>query len=283
MRLHVFSDIHADIQNNDWSPPSDVDCDVVVVAGDVCAPMSLALPWLRNALPERTIIYVPGNHDFYSDHRSPDTKTTWEWQREHASRIAADHGIILLDDGVVEIDGVRFIGSTLWTDFMLRPPYIMFGDAVRSAGRMNDYRLIKTGRGRSHDLFRPRDSIGAHKVARKFIETALGAPTEATETVVVTHHSPSGRSLTTPDSMRELDWCYASNLEFLMTGEQAPAMWIHGHIHANRDYLVGGTRILANPRGYPATFAVNAPRENPDFDEHMVVEVGLQPLPMLGV
>jgi hypothetical protein len=63
-------------------------------------------------------------------------------------RIAADHGIILLDDAVAEIDGVRFIGSTLWSDFMLRPPYIMFGDAVRSAGRMNDYRLIKTGRGR---------------------------------------------------------------------------------------------------------------------------------------
>lgn len=59
-----------------------------------------------------------------------------------------------------------------------------------------------------------------------------------------------------------------------MHGPHAPSVWIHGHIHANRDYVIGGTRVIANPRGYPLTFGLNAPRENPDFNPRLVVEVG---------
>jgi Icc-related predicted phosphoesterase len=236
-----------------------------------------ALPWLRKAYgPDLPIIYVMGNHDFYSDHRHPDTKTTWEWQREHAPRVAADHGITLLDDATVEIGGVRFIGATLWTDFSARPALLDFDAAVRDAQKgMNDYRLIKVGAGRSRDTPRPRDTINAHKVSRAYIERALADPTECAETVVITHHAPSYRSLRGGGlRFSDLDWCYASNLEQMMHGPNAPALWIHGHVHRNQDYPIGNTRVLANPRGYPIIPRLNSPRENPDFDPRLVVEVG---------
>ncbi|MEH2512250.1 putative phosphodiesterase [Nitrobacteraceae bacterium AZCC 1564] len=284
MKIWMQSDLHHDIAHNAYVPPSDVECDVIVVAGDAMAPATLALPWLRKAYGgDKPMIYIPGNHDFYSDHRHPDTKTTWEWQREHAPRLAAEHDIIFLDDATVEIDGVRFIGSTLWTDFSARPAYITFDDAVREATRgMNDYKLIKIGAGRSKDMLRPRDTIAAHKVSRAFIERTLAEPTECAETVVITHHTPSYRSLL-GSGMRfaDLDWCYASNLESMMCGDSAPALWIHGHIHKNQDYTIGNTRIVANPRGYPMGFRPNAPRENEDFNPRLVVEVGPDLTPKL--
>ncbi|HEX7883576.1 MAG TPA: hypothetical protein VF499_12660 [Afipia sp.] len=171
---------------------------------------------------------------------------------------------------------MRLVGSTLWSDFSARPAYMSFDAAVRDAARgMNDYRLIKVEPGRSRDVLRPRDTINAHKRSRAFIERLLGEPTDCSETVVISHHAPSYRSLMSRGlAFSDLDYCYASNLEALMHGPHAPSVWIHGHIHASRDYRIGDTRVIANPRGYPATFRPNAPRENPDFDPRLVVEVG---------
>lgn len=51
-----------------------------------------------------------------------------------------------------------------------------------------------------------------------------------------------------------------------MFSESGARLWIHGHIHAQSDYLIGETRVIANPRGYP--------REDVgDFQPDLVVEV----------
>jgi hypothetical protein len=55
-----------------------------------------------------------------------------------------------------------------------------------------------------------------------------------------------------------------------MVGDKAPQLRLHGHIHAGRDYQIGNTRIVANPRGYPGP---RGTRENPDFDPALVVEL----------
>jgi hypothetical protein len=124
-------------------------------------------------------------------------------------------------------------------------------EAVRAAARgMNDYRAIKVGAGRSRDKLAPGQTV-------------------------VTHMAPSRRSLLEwdpehPERTRDLDWCYASNCEALMTGDAAPSLWLHGHIHTNRNYVVGHTRVVANPRGYPG---LRGTRENPKFDPSLVVEL----------
>lgn len=285
MRINLVSDLHVDIRDNGNFMPPDVDADVTVVAGDAMAPGTMALRKIRDLYPDRSrpLIYVAGNHDFYSHHdpRRPELKTTFEQQRFSMPAIADELGITLLDDAVVEIDGVRFVGSTLWADFSARPACMPFADAVRAAASargMNDYRAIKTGAGRSKDVLRPRDTINAHKQSRKFIESVLATPFGG-DTVVVTHHAPSYRSLRNGGlSFDNMDWCYASNLEYLMVGDTAPSAWLHGHIHVNRDYNVGGTKVVANPRGYPERAGM---RENPDFDPGLVVEV--EPRPNYGV
>jgi hypothetical protein len=286
---HVVSDEHFNIDFNKRDVPP-VECDVVICAGDAGPPLRESLKWMRKSYPTQRIIYVPGNHDYYSsevkDH--PELKTTYERERAEAPAVARALGIDLLDTGTVVIDRMRFIGSTLWTDFMSRPSYVSFPDAVRGAMRMNDYRAIKTGKGRGGDRLLPRDTINAHKVDVKYITEQLAIPF-AGETVVITHHAPSERSLMNGRVGADLDWCYASDLEYLMMDADTPeamarglspdhvppSMWIHGHVHACQDYEIGsGCRVLANPRGYPKYAMQNAPRENPAFDDQLVVEIG---------
>ena len=279
MRIRVFSDFHDDLAGNSMDRLPTVDADVTVVAGDVMAPGNLAIARLRALLPDASnLIYVPGNHDFYShaDRHHPELRTTYEAQRnELMPRAAEENDVILLDDATVEIEGVRFIGGTLWSSFAARPAYVSFDEAVREASKvMNDYRLIKRLPGRSRDRLRPRDTIDAHKATRRFLQETLAKPFDG-ETVVVTHHAPSFRSLLgwephRPHQFKDLDWCYGSDLELLMQGDCAPALWLHGHVHANRDYQVGATRVVANPRGYPLRPGV---RENPDFDPELLLEL----------
>jgi hypothetical protein len=292
-RIHPASDGHYDMKGNNGET-ADVDCDAVVYAGDGMAPATLAIPEIRRRFGDKQIIYVMGNHDFYSDHRSPDTKTTWEWQRDNAPKIAALHDVHLLDggysNGVVEIDGVRYCGGTAWTDFQSYPRgRYMYADMMRMSRQMNDYRLIKTGRGRSKDVFEPKDSIADHKRFISWLTKELAKPFDG-ETVLVTHHALSEKSLMAGVALRDLDWCYASNAEFLFHRYDAetnpnvlpdhvpPVLAIHGHVHSNHDYTVGETRVLCNPRGYPDghpyTWRVGGPRENPAFDDQLVIEVG---------
>ena len=35
-----------------------------------------------------------------------------------------------------------------------------------------------------------------------------------------------------------------------MIGRGKPALWLHGHVHNSNDYMVGGTRVVSNPKGH---------------------------------
>jgi Icc-related predicted phosphoesterase len=86
------------------------------------------------------------------------------------------------------------------------------------------------------------------------------------KTVVVTHHSPSSRSVAQRFAQDLLTPAFASNLEEMM-GSHRVALWIHGHMHDPFDYEIFGTRVVCNPRGY-APFALT-----PSFRADFVVEV----------
>jgi len=66
---------------------------------------------------------------------------------------------------------------------------------------------------------------------------------------VVSHHSPSPRSV--PDRFRDdpLSPAFSSDLESLILRHQ-PDLWIHGHTHDSFDYTIGRTRVICNPKGY---------------------------------
>lgn len=139
------------------------------------------------------------------------------WGRD----LAARRGVRLLGDSAAVIGGVRFLGSTLWTD--LRLDTLSAIDGVRSASRwMNDYRRIWRKASGPHKYVRPADLLALHRASRSWLDDALGQP-RAGPTVVVTHHAPHRFSL--PDGL-DLAHCYASDLSRLIRDRQ-PSLWYY--------------------------------------------------------
>ena len=85
-------------------------------------------------------------------------------------------------------------------------------------------------------------------------------------TVVLAHHPPSRRSIGGRYADDALSPAYASNLDELVENSGA-ALWVHGHTHISRDYRIGATRVVCNPRGYYGY------ELNPEFDPNLVIEV----------
>ncbi|APX86084.1 hypothetical protein BV511_16125 [Methylorubrum extorquens] len=271
--IWILSDLHIDACP--WTPPPGPRVDLAIVAGDVADGLCRrSIPWLaEHVVPRaREVVYVPGNHDLWRT-RLPD-------ELDRGRNAAEAAGITLLDSGqACVVDGVEVIGATLWTD------YAIGGEgqralAMRVAGDrqvgMRDHRLVQTrDRLGTPAPFRPPAALALHVEHRARIERRLAEPW-AGPRIVVTHHAPHPRSLLHGEVREPIDAAYASDLTALMEGERAPDIWIHGHVHASRDYRVGRTRVLANPRGHDTSFrrrdgpwAVEL--ENPRFDPALVL------------
>jgi hypothetical protein len=126
---------------------------------------------------------------------------------------------------------------------------------------MNDFAIIQNHGQR----FTPEEAMQLYAASRDWLTNRLAEPF-AGETVVVTHHCPSSRSVPPRFARDLLSPAFASNLEGLMGGDRV-TLWIHGHTHDPFDYEVDGTRVICNPRGY-------APHDlTPGFRPDLVGEI----------
>ena len=272
----ILSDIHHDAAP--WVPPPGPRVDVAIVAGDVADGLCRrSIPWLaEHVVPRaRQTIYVPGNHDFYGC-RHPD-----ELAQARNDAIAAD--VTLLESGQVRhVDGLRVVGATLWTDYLIGEPRWPRAWALRDCGDrergMRDHRRIQTrDRLGSPAPFRTLAALELHNEHRARIERVLAEPHDG-PTIVVTHHAPHPLSLPWEGPVEPTCAAYASDLTEILEGPGAPALWIHGHVHVSRDYRLGGTRVISNPRGHDTSFRRRDgswadERENPSFNPSLIMEL----------
>ena len=247
MKLHILNDLH--IEFEDFVPP-DADADVVILAGDNGVGRE-GIRWAEVRFPDRPVIYVPGNHEFYHH----DIVLIDELKKQ-----APDYIHVLNNDQII-IDGVRFLGSILWTDFGLFGEADKFFAMQQARQQMTDFSIIQNHGQR----FTPEDAIRLHTASRDWLAAMLAEPFDG-KTVVVTHHAPSSQSVHPRYARDLLTPAFASNLENLMDGDRA-ALWIHGHMHESFDYEVYGTRVVCNPRGYAPEVL------NPDFRPDWVIEI----------
>ena len=234
MNLHILSDLHAEFA--DFVPP-ETDAEAVILAGDIGVGVE-GVRWAAHHSPIRPVIYVPGNHEFYGH----DIDLTAELQA------AAPENITVLSDDVFVLDGVRFLGSTLWTDFKLHGESEAWFACERARRCMNDFVRIRQGGRR----FRPEDSVVLHEASRTWLVRQLEQPFDG-PTVVITHHLPALKSIAPRYANDPLNPAFASGLEGVIESFH-PALWIHGHTHDPCDYELFQTRVVCNPRGYPGEF-----------------------------
>jgi hypothetical protein len=213
------------------------------------------------------VLWVPGNHEYF------DAVLQEERQRMHA---AAQPPLVLLDGAVHVVDGVRFVGCTLWTDFALRIDTPLGPASDRERGiaaalrSMADYRVVRwaDAGGRPRTLH-PHDTIALHRTQRDWLAGVLREPF-AGPTVVLTHHGPHRLSLAPRFADHWVSTAFINELPAAFF--DVPVLWVHGHTHTSFDYRIGGCRVLCNPRGYARSGAGAA--ENPRFDARCVVTLG---------
>ena len=200
---------------------------------DFLSRVSFQFPW--------TII-IAGNHEYYHG----------KWPgaldilRAECSRFP---NIFFLENETKVIDDVTFIGCTLWTDMKKGDPLVMY----HATTCMNDYRIIRHEH-HGYTRLRPAHTAIAHRHSIEYIKTVV-AEKHDQKFVVVGHHAPSPLSvheIYQHDTLMNHNF-FSDLSEFIMDRPQIK-LWIHGHTHHPFDYVLGGTRIVCNPRGYPAEF-----------------------------
>lgn len=252
MKLHILSDLH--LGQGAFVLPA-TDADVIILAGDIARPPE-AVAWASKL--GKPVLYVLGNHEFYGG-SIEDTAARFK-------ALSAGSDVRLLDDESAVIGNVRFLGSTLWTDFMLlgegQQREVAIADAVRY---MRDYSRIKIGEPQA--VLQPKDTAERFQRHAAWLAGELARPHDG-PTVVITHHAPSTGSIHPRFEGSMLNPCFVSRAEHLLGADRA-RLWIHGHTHDSFDYTVNGTRVVCNPRGYP----LEGVNENAAFDPGFVVVI----------
>jgi len=228
MKIQIYSDLH-----NEFSmfAPIAGDAELVILAGDIDH-SARGVKWANETF-SCEVIYVCGNHEFYKGH----IDKTLTKMRD----LAAPHVHILENEALVW-RGVRFLGSTCWTDFTSS------GDVVAASNLawqwMNDFRQI-----RADDSFRrlrPDDVAARNKLAKAWLETELSKPYVG-KTVVITHHAPTP-TVAGDKVDGHLSAAYSNHWPSLL---EKTDLWFFGHTHRGVDTFIGDCRVVSNPRGYP--------------------------------
>ena len=185
------------------------------------------------------VILIAGNHEFYHGDIEFDVESI-------RNSMSYFENVYFLDDDVVILDDIVFIGSTLWSSLNSGDPQAVW----KARFIMNDYKIIFNG-----DLIlTPYDTMRFNTISKIFISNQLKKVKEYGDKkiVVVTHHAPSVQSIKGSQRIDKSDYAYYDewfyHLEKLPLN---PDLWIHGHTHNPVDYqLSDKTRVVSNPRGY---------------------------------
>ena len=181
------------------------------------------------------VVYVAGNHEVYH-------KEAVDWLKDECNRYPNIH---FLQDSSVEINGITFLGGTLWTDLNRHDPETMRIEDEMINEFKHAYR-IQT----NYTAFLAADMIEAHAHTVDYIKQTVDAdPTK--QYVVVVHHLPSYKSIHERyQNNYHSNGSYCSNLDQMIIDRPQITLLCHGHTHQPFDYILGQTRIVCQPRGY---------------------------------
>lgn len=257
MRLLVLSDLHHELwrKHAPAIDPAGSRPDIVILAGDIDNGTA-AVAWAAATFPATPVLYVHGNHE-------ADGQILEEATAAIAEACRRTEQVRLLDCSEYRHGNFRFLGTTLWTDFLL------FGEAARqeamreSEALLSDYKRIRMPDGQ---LLRATDTAQLHAEQAAWLRQALAEPF-AGQTVVITHMAPSMRSVPEKFSTSLASAAFASPLDDLVA--QAD-LWVHGHTHDSFDYTIGKCRVVCNPCGY---MTHGGGTENALFDPLRIIEL----------
>jgi len=250
MKLQLLSDLHLESHLNFRAEPLP-GADMLILAGDIGSyqqgsrltdlDFGLGRFSPRNGWPV-PVIYVPGNHEY--------DNVDFDETHQRLRALCDELEIVWLERETRVIEGVRFVGTTLWADFdALVEPTDSLAEALKKRGkamRAADFYLEKAATMRNGELFLAAQLREQALACQEWLTQALAEPFDGT-TVVVTHFAPSLESGDPRYGLTPGTAGFCNALDALLPHAQ---LWLHGHLHCPSDYMKNGCRVVANPLGY---------------------------------
>lgn len=263
MKIQLLSDLHLESHPHFQARPAP-GADVLVLAGDIgsyqsgsqlltldepdfgLARFSPLPPSQGGAGWPVPVVFVPGNHEY----DGLDFDATHDRLQQVCQRL----GLIWLERRSLVMQGVRLLGTTLWTDFesLLQMPGLRADSQAQrdklmdKAFRAANFYLQKTGgTWRGQPLLAEQVRLLALQ-CQAWLRQALAQPFEG-PTVVITHFAPTLASTDPRYGLTPGTAGFCNALDALLPQAQ---LWLHGHLHCPVDTVQSGCRIVANPLGY---------------------------------
>ena len=277
MKIQLLSDLHLEAHPH-WLPTPSPGADVLVLAGDVGSyqkgsqltdtDFGLARFSPLQGWPT-PVFFVPGNHEYDAQ----DFDAAHSRLRETCERL----GLIWLERETRVINGVRWIGTTLWSDFDALAPSVSGPASANAlaqqlkardkAFRAANFYLRKAETTRHGEPWLAQGVRDQALICQDWLRAALDEPF-AGPTVVITHFAPSLMSADPRYGLTPGTAGFCNALDDLLPQAQ---LWLHGHLHAPSHYVHRGCRVEANPLGYARK------NEQLHFQAQNLIEIGLWP------
>ena len=264
MNIQLMSDLHLEVHPQ-FVPEPAPDADLLVLAGDIGSYQNDSQVAGDNFGLERfsplpqwggwptPVVFVPGNHEYDMQ----DFDAAHDRLRRTCDRL----GLLWLERETLVLDGVRFVGTTLWSNFDALADHEQCTDLTRrlrlrqKAFRAANFYLAKTGTTRAGTPWLAEPMREQALACMAWLEDALARPFDGA-TVAITHFAPSLRSADPRYGLAPGTAGFCNALDHLLP---RATLWLHGHLHAPSDYTVQGQqadgtpwqcRVVANPLGY---------------------------------
>lgn len=246
-KILPISDMHSEFITWRWAKYG-AEADLVIAAGDI-GTKATGPSYLRSVFGDREVVYVAGNHEYYgSSIQSMD-----EMLREECRK----YGIHFLQCDAVEIEGIKIVGCTLWSDFELFGPDNV-NRAIKEAERyMDDYRSIYH-EDKKKGALGPAQTIEIHRNHLAWLRCQQAD-------IVVTHHCPSYEGVLDCYKNSLLSAAFVSDLDHVVLKSEAK-YWICGHSHVAKRFWLSGTEVIMNCMGYPE-------EQVEGFDPGLILEI----------
>jgi predicted phosphodiesterase len=247
MKIQFCSDLHLEMNRSNYHL-NKTNADVIVLAGDIhVGTDAIKFAAQESAAQNKSVVIVAGNHEFYGH----DYHQMLNKMREAASH----HPLVyFLENDDVIIDNTRFIGCTLWTDYLGVNPEHQAINMAYCGRLLRDHLVIRY----KDKNFTPKDALTLCLSSKDYLDRELDASFSG-KTVVVTHHGPSLKCQHKQYRFSEISTAFISDLDSLV---RKADLWIYGHTHSNLDAMVGDCQLVSNQLGYssegiPVPFRAN--------------------------
>lgn len=242
VKVAYCSDLHLDNFRlfGEWVYPpilnqSNNKADILIIAGDLGEYKYLLhhKNFIKSvAKTYKHVLIVEGNHEFYES--DIDDLPPFKYPKN----------VHLLKNETFVYENIVFFGGTLWSNLT----DLNSLDQYNIKHMISDFKLISN---KKENCSFSIEKMGHlyNAFIENLYETHINLKDDQ-KLFVISHFAPSIKSVTPGYENSAINPYFCNNLDDLIVGMK-PIVWVHGHTHSMHDYMIGDTKVLCNPRGYP--------------------------------